>query len=158
LRKRELLDAASIPSRYPNGYAEEASRYYFNAEKQKRRSMQPGQSSNSVKIISLDPNRLLKQVRDAVGQIRANHPEVAEVRLFGSLARGDATGVSDVDLLIVLSDTDEKDPHRRILTYLPYFALDRGVDLLVLTQGEIDRRLGDNDRWLGRVWAESVAL
>lgn len=30
-----------------------------------------------------------------------------------------------------------------------YFALDRGVDLLVLTQDEINQRLAGNDRWLG---------
>jgi predicted nucleotidyltransferase len=83
---------------------------------------------------------------------------VAEVRLFGSLARGDATGLSDVDLLIVLSETGESDPHRRILAFLPYFDLYRGVDLLVLTRAEIERRLAEDDRWLKRVWTESVAV
>jgi predicted nucleotidyltransferase len=111
-----------------------------------------------VKLISLDRERLLAQVREAAGQVRTAHPEVAEVRLFGSLARGDATGLSDVDLLIVLSETGESDPHWRILAFLPYFAFDRGVDLLVLTRAEIERRLAEDDRWLKRVWTESVAV
>jgi predicted nucleotidyltransferase len=127
-------------------------------EKRRRQFVQPLPSSNSVKLISLDRERLLAQVREAAGRVRTAHPEVAEVRLFGSLARGDATGLSDVDLLIVLSETGESDPHRRILRFLTYFAFDRGVDLLVLTRAEIERRLAEDDRWLKRVWTESVAV
>jgi predicted nucleotidyltransferase len=90
--------------------------------------------------------------------LRRDHPEVDEVRLFGSLARGDQTGTSDVDVLILLRETDEKDPHRRIMTFLPYFKLDRGADLLVCTRAEVDRRLSEEDRFLVRVWSESVPL
>ena len=111
-----------------------------------------------MKIISLDRDLLLARLRETAQQVRAAQPEVAEIRLFGSLARGDATGVSDIDLLVVLDHSDENDPHRRILTYLPYFPFDRGVDLLVLTQEEIDRRLAAGDRWLAKAWAESLVL
>lgn len=111
-----------------------------------------------MKIISLDRNLLLARLREAALKVRADQAEVVEIRLFGSLARGDATGISDIDLLVVLDYSDENDPHRRILTYLPYFPFDRGVDLLVLTQGEIDRRLASGDRWLAKVWAESLVL
>lgn len=119
--------------------------------------MLPATSSGSVKIISLNRDELLGQLRRIAARLKAEHPE-AEIRLFGSLARGDQTGLSDVDILIVLDHTTEPDPHRRILTLLPYFDLPRGIDLLVYTRAELTRRLSENDHFLQRVWNESFAL
>lgn len=115
-------------------------------------------SSNTVKLISLDRAQLWTRLRDIAATIRTAHPEVEELRVFGSLARGDYTGTSDVDMLIVLRETAENDPHRRILTFLRYFDLDRGVDILVLTRAELDQQLAANNLFLKRVWKESIAL
>jgi predicted nucleotidyltransferase len=111
-----------------------------------------------VKIISLDRDSLLAELRQIANTIRSEHPEVAEIRLFGSLARGDYTGSSDVDVLILLDHTVEKDPLKRILTFLPYFKLNRGSDLLVYTLDELNERLSSNDRFIQRIWSESVPL
>ena len=62
--------------------------------------MLPTLSSSSVKIISLNRDQLLTRLRQIASRLQKEHPEVAEVRLFGSLARGDQTGTSDVDILI----------------------------------------------------------
>jgi predicted nucleotidyltransferase len=83
---------------------------------------------------------------------------VTEIRLFGSLARGDYTGTSDVDVLILLDHTRETVPLQRILTFLPYFDLRRGSDLLVFTRAELEERLSANDRSFQRVWSESIPL
>ncbi len=115
-------------------------------------------SSSSVKIISLDRNHLLNELRQIADNIRAEHPEVAEIRLFGSLARGDYTGSSDVDILIILRDTTEEDPLQRILTFLPYFNLNRGSDLLVFPLSELEARLTAGDHFIKRIWSESVPL
>ena len=115
-------------------------------------------SPSSVKVISLNRDRLLTELRRIAGSIRADHPEVAEVRLFGSLARGDHTGTSDVDVLILLHHTGETDPLRRILTFLPYFNLARGTDLLVYTLAELEQRLLADNRFMQRVWSESIPL
>jgi predicted nucleotidyltransferase len=115
-------------------------------------------SSGSVKVISLNRDSLLADLRRIAGSIRAEHPEVAEIRLFGSLARGNHTGTSDVDVLILLDHTEESDPLRRILTFLPYFDLTRGSDLLVYTRAELEERLLANDRFLQRIWSESIPL
>lgn len=120
--------------------------------------MQPTPSSGSVKIISLQREPLLARLRASVARLRAEHPEVIEVRLFGSPARGDQTGTSDVDLLILLDHTTEADPLRRIRTFLSYFDLDRGVDLLVYTRAELDRRLAQNDRFVKHIWETSLVL
>ncbi len=115
-------------------------------------------SSSSVKIISLDRDQLLAHLRQIATRLHAEHPEVMEIRLFGSLARDDQTGTSDVDILIVLHHSADPDVHRRIRMYLPYFDLTRGTDLLVYTRAELTRRLSEGDRFLHQVWQESMPL
>jgi uncharacterized protein len=111
-----------------------------------------------VKIISLNKDELLAHQRECIEILMAERDEVVQVRLLGSLARGDYTGISDVDLLIITKEDPEKAPHKRILRYLPYFTLTRGVDILVLTEGEVEDRLASSDRFLNRVWDESTPL
>jgi predicted nucleotidyltransferase len=54
-------------------------------------------SFDSVKIISLERDKLLTRLEQIVRKIVMERREVKEVRLFGSLARGDQVGTSDVD-------------------------------------------------------------
>jgi len=115
-------------------------------------------SSSSVKIISLDRDRLLADLRRIARKIYAEHPEVAEVRLFGSLARGDHTGTSDVDVVILLHHTMESDPVQRIRNFLPYFDLGRACDLLVYTLDELQERLSANNPSMQRIWSESILI
>lgn len=50
---------------------------------------------------SLDPASLLKENRDEILEI-ARRRGVEKIRVFGSVARGEATAESDVDLLVDL--------------------------------------------------------
>jgi predicted nucleotidyltransferase len=119
--------------------------------------MLPARSSGSVKIISLNRDEVIGRLRQIARSLRAEHPEVTDVRLFGSLARGDQTGTSDVDVIIVLDRSSEADHQRRILTFLPYFVLPRGVDCLVYTRSELEGLRKDH-RFLQRIWNESFSL
>ena len=101
--------------------------------------MQQPPSSSTVRIISLDREALLAQLRAIAAQIR-RECDVEDVRIFGSLARGNATGTSDVDVLIIVRHSTEADMVRRILSFLPYFDLDRGTDLLVYTRAELEQQ------------------
>jgi len=114
--------------------------------------------SGSVRIISVRRDEVLARLREVAGQIRAAQPEVKEIRVFGSIARGDQTGLSDVDVLVVLWGHDGDDPLERIRAFYPYFDLPIGVDLLVYTEEEITRRLREGDVFMQRLWAESVRL
>jgi uncharacterized protein len=71
--------------------------------------------------------------------VEALKPE--QIILFGSHAYGEPTEDSDLDLLIILSYSDEK-VHRRVVN--AYRAL-RGImvptDLIVLTRAEVDRKM-----------------
>ena len=120
--------------------------------------MPPVPSFDSVKIISLNRAEMLVQLRAIAAHIRREHHEIEDIRVFGSLARGDATGTSDVDVLILLQHSSESDPMRRILTFLPYFDLDRGADLLVYTRAELEQQLAAQNHFLQKTWRESIAL
>jgi predicted nucleotidyltransferase len=114
--------------------------------------------SDSVRIISVRRDEVIARLREVAGQIRSARPEVKEVRIFGSIARGDQTGLSDADVLIVLRGHNGDDPLERIRAFYPYFDLPIGVDLLVYHEGEIARRLQEGDGFMHQVWAESVRL
>jgi predicted nucleotidyltransferase len=69
--------------------------------------------------------------------VRAFHPE--KIILFGSHARGDARADSDIDLLVVLREVDDK--HRLTVDVLRLFSdLTVGVDVVVSTPEEISDR------------------
>jgi predicted nucleotidyltransferase len=115
-------------------------------------------SFDSVEIISIDRAEALDALRRAARRIRAQHPEVVDVRVFGSLARGDQVGTSDVDVLIVLDDDESGDPIEQIRRFYPYFDLPVGVDLLVMTRGRWTRRQQAGDAFAERIGRESVSL
>ncbi len=50
-------------------------------------------------VNSMTINQLLREKRDDIQRIAARHG-VVDIRVFGSVARGDATPESDVDLLV----------------------------------------------------------
>lgn len=91
---------------------------------------------------------LIATLRDAF----ANPPaDVVEVRLFGSWARGDFDGRSDVDLLIVTrGETDAVDPPR-----IP--GLDR-MDVVLISSEKLARYLGAGHGFYTKAMADGVLL
>jgi predicted nucleotidyltransferase len=73
-------------------------------------------------------------------RLLASHPEVEEVVVFGSFARGDYAPGSDIDVFICLSESD-KSPRDRIPDLLPS-TFPVGMDLFPYTRAEIDARAG----------------
>lgn len=65
----------------------------------------------------------------------APRPEVREVVLFGSLARGDWSVRSDADVVVVIDESGEPF-HRRSGSYMPRGTVGIGVDLFVYTADE----------------------
>lgn len=113
---------------------------------------------NSVIFISLDRNKALAALRAAGKKIHAEHPEVKDLRLFGSLARGDQSGVSDADVLIVLRGGGQLDVLQQTKMFYPYFDLPIAVDVLVCTEEQIAKRLADGEPFMRRLWRESAPL
>ncbi|MBI4322075.1 MAG: nucleotidyltransferase domain-containing protein [Chloroflexi bacterium] len=114
-------------------------------------------SCGSVKIISIDRAELMARLRQIASRVCADHREASSVRMFGSIARGDHVGTSDVDVLIVLRGAESCDELEQTRLFYPYFDLPIGVDLLVCTEDQVARRLQE-DPALRRLWQESIVL
>ncbi len=112
----------------------------------------------SVRIISIERDKLLARLREIAEKIRAEYPEEAEVRVFGSIARGDQTGTSDVDVLIVLRGGQCGQPLEQIRAFYRYFDLPVGVDLLVYTEDQVADRLQRGDAFMTGAWEQSLRL
>jgi predicted nucleotidyltransferase len=81
------------------------------------------------------PPELLKRVVDRL--VQGLHPD--RIYLFGSHARGQAREDSDIDLLVVVSDSDLPRHRREALSYDLLWGLKTPVDVIVLTQAEFQR-------------------
>jgi len=105
----------------------------------------------------VDDQALRQRLEEIAVQIRAKHPEVEEVVLFGSFARGDFTPRSDVDVAILLSADGEPFLQwaDRFLDAFSDLSLD--VNLLVYTREEMNRMLAEGNR-LARAIVEGVRL
>jgi predicted nucleotidyltransferase len=88
--------------------------------------------------------------------MKARHPEIEQVLLFGSLARGEAVPGSDADLLVILSSASQ--PFlERVPRYLPT-GMPVGVDVFPYTREEIDRMLAGGNHFIVQAVKEGVAL
>lgn len=92
-----------------------------------------------MRVFRLKREAILSALEAAARRLVAERPEVLEVRLFGSLARGDAGPGSDADILIVLSETE-----RPFLERIPDYAralagAGIGCDVLPYTRTELAR-------------------
>lgn len=61
-------------------------------------------SSGSVKAFSIDRDSLLEKLKEIAKELKESFTYVKDIYLFGSLARGEERGLSDVDLLITVED------------------------------------------------------
>jgi predicted nucleotidyltransferase len=93
--------------------------------------MPHGSSSDSVTITFLDVVGLLERLRAIVDRILRESRHVKEIRVAGSVARGDHTGDSDLDLLVILRGKPPGDRLEHIRDLYRYFDLPVGVDLFV---------------------------
>jgi predicted nucleotidyltransferase len=97
-------------------------------------------SSSSAGAVYLDRDRRIEELRAGARRAATRMSGVQRVILFGSLVVGIPTPRSDADLLVVLSESEHREPRdrvaevRRALKPLPC-----PVDLFVLTAPEVER-------------------
>lgn len=96
----------------------------------------------------MDPRTVLEQHRDEVLRLAEVHG-ASNVRIFGSVARGEASGSSDLDLLVEMA------PDRSLFDLV---ALEQdlgdllGLDVQVVSEGGLKARARD------RILAEAAAV
>ena len=111
-----------------------------------------------MRVFSLDSESAISRLRAAIQKLRIAHPEITDVRLVGSLARGEASPGSDADLLVLL-DHSELPFNDRIGPLLRDLdSVGMGVEILPFTREEFERRLADGDPFVRRLAAEARPL
>ena len=100
--------------------------------------MKPAPETGGQGKISGMDEKMLQSITDSI--VDELHPE--EVILFGSRAAGTNRPGSDIDLLIVLADSDETTRGRRRLTGRAYRRLASypvAKDILIYSRAEVER-------------------
>ena len=82
--------------------------------------------------------------------------EIAEIRLFGSLARGTANPYADADLLVVLDATNL--PFRDRLPLYKPMGSPVPLDVTACTREELARELSAGNRFVRRMVDDSILL
>ena len=111
---------------------------------------------SSVRVRYLDKDAVLASLRELAMRLGAERPEIQEIRLFGSLARGERNPFADADLLIVL-DASDLPARERIPLYKPSRP-PVPMDLTVCTREELARELAAGNRFLKRAIGESLVF
>lgn len=96
-------------------------------------------SSDTVRVRFLDGDRAVGELRRVAQELVSGCPNVQEVRLFGSLAKGNYAPGSDADVLIVLRE-DERPLLDRIPEFLRWFLkVSLPVEVFPYTRKEMER-------------------
>ena len=112
----------------------------------------------SVRIFRLDREGAVAALRERAEALLAARPDVVEIRLFGSLARGGAAPGSDADLFVLIESTDL--PFlERIPALLRHFSgLGIGCDIIAYTRAEYTEAKTRGDRLVTTIDEQSVVL
>jgi predicted nucleotidyltransferase len=109
-------------------------------------------------VFYLDGQETIQKLKQKAVSVTQANPDVLEISLFGSLARGDHGPGSDADLFILVKE-DGQTPFDRIPRLLRLF-LDGpiGVDGLVYTPAEIEAMRGEGNQLLKQIKREKITL
>lgn len=126
--------------------------------RQSLRSVEECYRGRNVRVFRLDRGGTISRLRERAREIVERRPDVVEVRLFGSLARGDATPGSDADLFIVVRDgapsfLDRIPPLARHFT-----GIGIGCDVIAYTESERDALVEHADAFARAVFEGGMLL
>jgi len=99
---------------------------------------------NGVKVRFLNRDEIFYRLVEIAKRLLANKTNVIEVSLFGSLAKGNYTPRSDIDIYVLLKE-DSKKFIDRIPEFLDYFEkVGLAIEVFPYTVEEI-KKMKDND-------------
>lgn len=108
-------------------------------------SRAPRSSSASLVVKSSNQAAVEAAVRSWARRLAETRPEVRRIIWFGSRVNGVPAPGSDVDVCVVISDSD-RSIRDRIGDYLP-FGFPVGMDLFPYTVAELERLKTDHPSW-----------
>ncbi len=100
--------------------------------------------SGSVKPYSIDKDKLIEKVKEVSGELKENFSFVKKIVVFGSLARGEQRGLSDVDLIVVVDKINKEnfwEIYGEVYNFLA-LKIDAGIDLIVMNEDDFEREKG----------------
>ncbi len=94
-------------------------------------------SSGSVKAFYLDREKVLKRLKELSKEAITIFKEIKEIRIFGSFAKKLETGLSDIDLFILV-ENGKMNPIDRMRPYFNFFSdgLGIAIDVIVANENE----------------------
>lgn len=104
-------------------------------------------SWSGAEVRFIDYDQTLRNLRQAVAEAKAAHPEIIKVLLFGSLVNGTWTAASDADLIVVV-----RKELSRFSSRAPYHVFAEGIatDSLIYSEAEFERLARDPESFLGQ--------
>lgn len=122
------------------------------------RSVEESYRGKHVRVFRLDCQAVLARLEDRAHRLLAEEPQVREVWLFGSLARGEAGPGSDADLLVVLETSALPFLDRSALAARHFEGIGVGCDVLAYTRAELESLRREGAALPRRVQAEGRVL
>lgn len=113
---------------------------------------------NNVRVFRLDREGVLPRLRERARVVLERRPDVVEVRLFGSLARGDARPGSDADLFVVLRDGAPPFLERLAGLSREFGGVGIGCDVVAYTESEARALAKRGDTFARAVFGEGQVL
>lgn len=112
-------------------------------------------SWTGAEVRFIDYDRTVQNIRQAVAEAKAAHPEIVRVFLFGSLTQGTWTADSDADLIVVVR-TELTDFASRS----PYHIFVQGIatDSLVYSESEFEEQSRDPSSFLAGNLLSAIEL
>ena len=115
-------------------------------------------SLDSVKILSVNYNALIDNIKNACDKIRVENNQVQKTLLFGSFQNRNYTPDSDIDILVVVAH-DNHDFLERRDQFINYFKdIPFDVNIIVYTENEINKMLARESLFLKNILAEACEL
>jgi len=115
-------------------------------------------SLGSVKIRSVDYDALMDTIKGNARTIKAQHPLVKNILLFGSFYKRNYTPESDVDIVIIVEATEAPFLQRRDI-FIGFFQnIPFDVNILVYTEMEIKKMQKEGNDFINNIINESIDL
>lgn len=112
----------------------------------------------NVRVFRLDREGVLARLRERARAVLERRPDVLEVRLFGSMARGDPRPGSDADLFVVLRDGAPPFLERVAALSREFGGVGIGCDLIAYTESEARALARRGDAFARTVFEEGLIL
>jgi predicted nucleotidyltransferase len=126
--------------------------------RQSLKSVEEYYRGRNVRVFRLDREGVVARLRERARDLIEQRSDVIEVRLFGSLARGDARPGSDADLFIVLRDGAGPFLERLPPLARMFGGIGVGCDVIAFTESEARASRMRGDAFSRAVFGEALVL